>query len=150
VNSVKIDTEYRPINPVASFVNDLGETRIIHRPRGKTQASLRLLKETDTVSHRLNRAAAVLVGQRIKARRIEAGMTLEQLGVRAGLTGNPVKVYVFSIEKAARRQGIRFGTLYAIALALGCSISDLMPTPEEVQAAAGVSLQATLALGSRP
>lgn len=145
-----IDTSYRAVNPVAQFVNDLGETRVIHRPKGKTRASLRLLKETDSVTHRLNRAAAILTGQRIKARRTEIGMTLEQLGVRAGLKANPVKVYVFSIERAARREGVRFGTLYAIALALDCQVWDLLPTTDDVRDAAGVVLQSNVALGISP
>jgi len=135
------DATYRPKNVIAEFVNELGETRIIHRPKGRNVGSLRILKQSDSAAHRLNRAAAVLIGERIRAARIAKGFGLAALAERAGLKGNPAKVYMFSIEKAARREGIRFGTLYALAIALECDISALMPTPEEVRRAANVGFQ---------
>lgn len=140
------DATYKAKNVIAEFQNELGETRIVHRPKGRNVGSLRILKQSDSASHRLNRAAAVLIGARIKAARLSRGMTLEQLGERAGLKGNPVKVYMFSIEKAARREGIRFGTLYAIALALDCSIDELMPPTKEVRQAANVDFRESVTL----
>jgi len=136
-----MDTIYKPKNIVAEFVNELGETRIIHRPKGPRVGSLRVLNPSNSPALRLNRAAASLIGERIRSSRLAAGMTLEQLGVRAGLKGNPVKTYVFAIEKGKRGEGIRFGTLYAIALALECDVSDLLPTPREVADAAGVAIK---------
>lgn len=137
------DTIYQAKNPIATFVNELGETRIIHRPKG---SGLRVLNPNNSVALRLNRAAAKLIGERIRAARIARGMTLDALGVKAGLKGNPVKNYVFAIERGARQEGIRFGTLYAIALALECQAGDLIPCPKEVAAVAGVAFAAQVAL----
>lgn len=137
---------YKPKTIIAEFETELGEKRIIHRLKGKTQGALRILNPSNSPSLRLNRVAAQLIGMRIRAKRLERGMTLEQLGTRAGLKGNPVKVYVFAIEQARRHDGIRFGTLYAIALALSCDVSELMPDPQEVATLAGVDFGATISL----
>ena len=136
-----METVYQPKNVVAEFVNELGERRIIHRPKGKSAGSLRILNPSNSPALRLNRAAAKLIGARIREARLAAGMTLEELGTRAGLKGNPVKNYVFAIERGARQEGIRFGTLYAIALGLNVSVSELMPSAQDVSEAAGVGVK---------
>lgn len=127
------------------FIDQYGEERVIYRQSGK---ALRVKKKQDTVSHILNRSAGILMGQRIKALRIERGYTLDALLVKAGLAAGAGqgKQRMFEIENAgvgaARRQkqGIRFGTLYALAIALECDVAELMPSAAEVARHAGVAL----------
>lgn len=127
------------------FVDQYGETRTIHRNKG---TALRVKKKADTISHVLNRAAAELMGQRIKATRLARGYTLDALLSRAGLAAGAGqgKNRMFEIENAgknrhgANAQGIRFGTLYALAIALECDVSALLPTAQEIARHAGVAL----------
>jgi hypothetical protein len=39
---------------------------------------------------------------------------------------------MWEIENGVRKEGVRFGTLYAIAIALDVEVSDLIPTRAEV------------------
>ena len=128
------------------FLDQYGEKRIIHNPRGR---GLRLKKHDDTISHVLNRAAGGMIGARIKARRLAAGLTLDELLTKAGLVAGPGqgKARMWEIENAGQnsptrknKQGVRFGTLYALAIALECEPFDLMPTAKEVAAVANVAL----------
>lgn len=123
---------------VAEFVDKYGDTRKI-RQIGRKRVSIE--KKSDTVSHHLNRAAASLIAQNIKAARIRAGLTLEEACLRAGLKSDNPKERMWDIENAHRKEGLRFGTLYAIALALNCEAASLLPTTEEVRALAGASVE---------
>lgn len=129
-----------------TFTDQYGEERTIYRQKGQ---ALRIKKRADSISHVLNRSAAIMVGQRIKAKRIERGYTLDELLIRAGLTAAPgcAKQRMHEIESAGnlrktatQKQGIRFGTLYALAMALECPVADLLPSSEDVQKHAGVGL----------
>lgn len=130
------------------FTDQYGEERTIYRQKGH---NLRVKKRSDTVSHKLNRSAAILIGNKIKERRIKAGLTLEALLLKAGLAAGAgqAKHRMFEIERAGNRvtgegsrqfQGVRFGTLYALSVALNCDASDLLPTSKEVASHAGVTL----------
>jgi transcriptional regulator with XRE-family HTH domain len=129
------------------FVDQYGDTRTIYRQSGN---ALRVKKKSDTVSHVLNRVAAEVMGDRIKARRIAAGLTLDGLLQKAGLAAGAGqgKARMYEIETASRHrngtgrqaQGVRFGTLYALAIALECEVSDLLPSAREVAERAGVAL----------
>jgi DNA-binding Xre family transcriptional regulator len=131
-------TEYRPHNPVAEFVDEYGDKQTIHRPKGRR---LSVFKGMDTPALRLNRAIAVLMGQRIKARRLSLGLSLKEVAYRAGMQSVSPKQYIHRIESPLehRKGTVRFGTLYALAYALECAPTDLMPTPDEVMALAGVA-----------
>lgn len=129
------------------FTDQYGEERTIYRQKGN---ALRVKKRADTISHVLNRAAAELMGERIRQQRLAKGYTLDALLARAGLVAGPGqgKNRMFEIENAGRNrrganaQGVRFGTLYALAMALECDVAELLPTAKEVAERAGVALVA--------
>jgi hypothetical protein len=63
---------------------------------------------------------------------------MQELALRCGMgSGNP-KDRIWALENATRGEGMRMGTLYALALALETEASALMPPVEEVAAAAQV------------
>jgi|HubBroStandDraft_1064217.scaffolds.fasta_scaffold09816_5 hypothetical protein len=130
---------------VVKFTDQYGDQRIIHRLKDRR---LSVKRQGNTPAHALNRAAAVLLGSRIKQCRIAAGLTMEELCVRAGLAAAPGqgKMRIYEIENAKRREGVRIGTLFALAIALNVPISDLLPSSEEVAAAADVSFGSTVGL----
>lgn len=136
VKSKRKALEYRPRNIVATFVDDYGDERVIHRPQGK---AMRVFKGLDTPVLMLNRAVAVLMGERIRARRLAIGMTMEELGRKSGLSSQNPKQYIFAIEKCGRTAGVRLGTLFLLANALKAEVQDLLPSYEEAAAYAGVT-----------
>lgn len=123
---------------VATFTNKYGEEQKL-RQVGKRK--IQVAKNTDTVSHKLNRVAATMIGAKIKERRIAAGMTLEVLCTRAGLISATPKSRMWEIENAIRQEGCRMGTLFAIAQALGCEVTDLIPSVEPVAEMAGIKMR---------
>lgn len=127
--------DFQPKNPIATFEDDYGDTKIIHRPKGRR---LSVFTGGNTPALRLNRAVAILVGQRVKARRQSLQMTQKQLCLRAGLQNVNPKQYIHAIEAATRMQGVRMGTLFALAHALRCAPGDLLPTVDEACALADV------------
>ena len=132
---------YDPKNPLATFVDDYGDERIIHRPKGR---SLRVYRGLTTAPLKLNKAIAPLVGARIRERRLALGLTLQQVAARAGMaTGGNPKAVMHAIESAGkpgrRSEGVRLGTLFALAHALECSPADLLPNMEEAIDTAGVA-----------
>lgn len=134
---------YQPRNVIATYTDDFGEERTVHRPKG---GGLRVAKNSDTPVARMNRAAAILIGQRIRARRLGLQMTMQELGERAGLKNANQKSYVNALEKATRQEGMRLGTLFALASALRCEVADLMPSTAEVLSAGGVRARSAVTL----
>jgi transcriptional regulator with XRE-family HTH domain len=135
---------------VAEFEDRYGDTRVIHRDQ---RGALKLANNSSTVALTLNRAAAKLVGQRIRNARIAAGLTLEQLCTRAGLVSGTPKSRMWEIENAIRESGLRIGTLYALAEALNLPAYALLPSNEDVLTLAGVSEikpEPRLAVAGRP
>lgn len=119
---------------VARFEDKYGEERVIH----KTRHGLRVKQEKRTPALRMNRAVSAMIGARIREARKAHGWTLEELAVRAGMaSGNP-KDRIWAIENATRGEGMRMGTVYALACALGVEATDLMPRVADVAAAANV------------
>lgn len=125
----------QPRNPIATFVDNYGEARIIHRLKGRR---LSVFNGPGTPVQLMNRATAILMGKRIRARRKALGLSAKELVQRAGFVDVNPKQRVYAIETAGREQGIKLGTLYALAHALECSPCDLLPPLEEVMKAAGV------------
>jgi DNA-binding Xre family transcriptional regulator len=132
--------EFSPKNPVASFVDQYGDEQVIHRPKGRR---LSIYKGGNTPILRMNRAVAILMGQLIRAKRLERGLSQRELCVRAGFVGQHPKQRIYAIESATRNEGIRLGTLYALADALDCDVSDLLPNKSDVMQLAGVTRQHT-------
>lgn len=130
--------EYQPRAVVAEFIDEYGEKQTIHRPKGRR---LSVFKGLNTPVLRMNRAIAELMGARIKARRLELGLSLKEVAYRAGMQTVSPKQYIHRIENplSHRKEGIRMGTLYALAYALECGPQDLLPSAYEVMALAGVS-----------
>lgn len=122
---------------VAEFVDKYGEIRKL---RQEGRHSIKVAKNTDTVSHKLNRVAAVMIGTKIKERRLAAGLTLEGLCLLAGLVSATPKNRMWEIENSLRQEGTRMGTLFAIAKALKCEVADLLPTVAAVSEMAGVEI----------
>jgi transcriptional regulator with XRE-family HTH domain len=87
----------------------------------------------------LNRRVADLTAAKIKARRIELNLTLEDVCVKAGMASATPKSRMWEIENCQAKHGIRFGTLYAIAIALETTPQQLLPTIDEVLAGAIVT-----------
>lgn len=119
----------QPVNPVATFVDNYGELRVIHRKQGRR---LSVFNGGDTPALRMNRAAAILIGKNIKAKRLEHKMSQKLLCQKAGLVNVNPKQCIHSLENAKRQGGSRMGTLYAIAFALECEVSELLPSVEAV------------------
>lgn len=134
----------KPKQIVTTFEDRFGDVRRIYRE--SPRSALKLAKLSDTVSHKMNRVCAVLIGQRIKEKRVAAFMTLEALCLRAGLKAANPKTRMWEIENSIREEGLRMGTLFALAHALGCEAIDLLPTVAEVAEMAGVEVKATPAL----
>jgi len=136
------DLRYKPRNVIAKFTDKYGEERVVHAPKGGRQ--VRVANNTgDTVPQMLNRAVAVLTAAKIKARRAELGMSQRELCTRAGLDSVNPKQRIHEIENATRREGLRYGTLYALALAMDCEPSALLPTMAEAKALAHIDLRDT-------
>lgn len=119
---------------LAKFKNRYGEEKIIHI----TRSGLRVKRNESTVVLTLNAKVAELMSARIKARRKKLGLTLEELCTRAGIATTTPKSRMWEIENGVAKGGLRFGTLYALAIALECKPGDLMPSVDEVLGGANV------------
>lgn len=118
----------QPKNPVAEFTDQYGEKQVIHRKKGRR---LSVFRNNETPVLVINRAVSILIGQKIKAKRLSLKMTLRDLCIRTGISNVNPKEYMWSIESATRMNGCRMGTLFAIARALNCEVSELLPTTKE-------------------
>jgi len=124
-------------NVVATFTDKFGDERKIHA----TRAGLTVKRRTDTHCQVLSKAISGYIGERIRAIRQQKDMSAEELCLRAGLTfGNNAKHRIYEIEKNKRAIGIRFGTVYQIAIALEVEINELIPTTETVKVMTGTKL----------
>lgn len=124
-----MNLDLKPKNPIAEFTDEYGDKRIIHRKKGRR---LSVFNGGDTVALKMNRACAVIIGKKIKARRTLLMMSQKVLCQKAGLQNVNPKQYIHAIENATRLAGCRTGTLYAIAYALECEVTDLLPSLNEV------------------
>ncbi len=113
---------------VATYTDRYGDIRKIHGTRN----GLKRKREFLTPTLLLNQAVAGLIGARIKAERQHQGLTLEQLAIKAGLVSVAPKSRMWEIENAIRKEGIRHGTIYALAIALGVEATQFLPSIAEV------------------
>jgi hypothetical protein len=118
---------------IAQFEDRFGEERVVH----KTRRGLTIRREP-TMVLKMNQVVSLMIGQRVKHFRGLRGWTLVELATRAGMHSGHPKERIWAIENATRKEGMRMGTVYALALALGVEATDLMPTVEEVASQAGV------------
>lgn len=121
-------------NVVANFKDKYGETRQIHH----TRHGLKVKRKGITVQHAFTKVISEYIGAKIKEKRIELGMTLEDLCVMSGLASSTPKSRMWEIENVIREGGIKFGTIYCIANALGCEVNDLIPSVTEAKELAGI------------
>jgi DNA-binding Xre family transcriptional regulator len=122
------------MDEIASFTDKYGDERVIH----KTRHGLKLKRQHVTPILALNPVVSGLIGERVRMLRIERGWELAELAHRIGVRGGHPKNRMWEIERGVRGEGIRLGTLYALAMALGVEITALVPSVEEVAALAGV------------
>jgi hypothetical protein len=133
----------RTIEVLATFTDKYGDERKIRRVR---RNRVQVMMTASTVCLRLNDAAVKRVGAKIKELRKSRGMSLAELGRRAGLSANgdgPLKQRMFEIENSLSG-GARLGTLYSIAIALEVPIGELLPTSEQVLSDADIREQSVM------
>ena len=127
---------------IVEFEDKYGERRVVHRDK-RGRMMLKRIKRS--VSLVLNPVVARMVGSKIRAARRAKDMGPTELLYRAGLVAavGCEKHRIYEIEKAGGRrgQGVRLGTLFALANALGVEAKDLLPTNAEVLGVADVSMQ---------
>ena len=119
------------------FVDRMGRKRTIR----KTRYGLQIQRVRSTVPITLNRVVGPLIGKRIQQVRRAKRMSLAALCQRAGLVAAEPKSRMWEIENSIRKEGMRLGTMYAIALALGVEVATLLPTAQEIAEAAGVTFE---------
>ena len=114
-----------------------GEQRIIRKKDSRDGWQIK--QEKETPSQIASKELGRFIGQRIRERRLQLGMTMLELGQRAGIRGGndrQIKVRINEIETASKyrnhslgseHSGIRLGTLFIIANALDCEMADLLP-----------------------
>jgi hypothetical protein len=119
------------------FVDNFGEERVIHQNLGrKNGRRLQVKRQRVTAALALNKGIGVLIGEKIHLERIKRGWTLVELARKSGMGEYGdfyLKQRMWDAEKGSRKEAMRFGTLYAIALALGVEASTLLPTLDEIQ-----------------
>jgi hypothetical protein len=113
---------------IAEFENRYGEKKVVH----VTRSGLRVKNNRSTVALELNRKISVIVGQKIKARRLELGLSLEEACIRSGLSSTTPKSRMWEIENCQAQQGLKLGTLYALSIGLETSPEELLPSLDEV------------------
>lgn len=120
---------------VATFTDRYGTERKVHA----TRHGLTVKREAQTVALKLNQQIAGMIGTNIREARIARGWSLEELCIKAGLASATPKNRMWEIENSIRKEGIRLGTLYALAAALDVEPASLLPSLETVMALAEVA-----------
>lgn len=115
------------------FTDRYGETRTIHHNQSPG-GPLRVKRVGTTPALALNRPVAERLGTRVKELRVARGWSMTELAERSGLRGD--KQTIYAIETAMRGQGVRLGTLYALAMAFDVEAADLLPAVSDVTSVA--------------
>ena len=121
------------VGKIIEFTDANGEQRILHGTRQGFR-----VKQAKTVVLALNRAIGKLLGENIKRARLARGMSRPELCEASGLTYAKPKAALYAIETFSRAEGIRLGTLYALARGLKVRPQDLLPDLDEAMKQAGV------------
>ena len=112
---------------VGEMVDKYGDVRIVHR---RANGRLAVKRQGQTVSLNLNRTIAYAVSNNIRRLRKKAGLTYAELASRAGMPGGKQQAY--HMENPTIRGSVKLGTVYAVAIALGVKLSDILPRPTDV------------------
>lgn len=127
-DKLKLPTTLRPV-PLAQFVDRAGENRTIQVGHNRR---LRVKNIEDSIGRVLSCSAGKLIGANIRKERVAQNMTAQHLGDALGMLNG--KNQIVKIEKADRLNGIHFGTLFAVCLALDVPLSKIIPSEKEVLA----------------
>lgn len=122
----------RHIETVGEFTDEYGETRVVRRLR---KGKLAVARQRTLPALALTKVIGQYVGQRIRELRLERKITMNDLADRAGLQGGKQRIHW--IENSMDN-GVRIGTVYALAYALDLQPADLLPTMEWAMTEAGV------------
>lgn len=117
------------------FVNENGELKTLHWSRNNNKFVIK--HEPRTLPTVLTHAVNELIGPILRTKRQELGLSMGQVGTRAGLMRDTkyAKHRMYEIEKGSKfrkSQGIKIGTLYAIAHAMKIEPAELLPKLEDV------------------
>lgn len=117
---------------VGKFKDKYGDDRTLIRRKGV----LAVERRRSTVIQEMNRVVGAYVGERIKQIRERKGMTLEACCRKMGYIDVVPKNRMWRIEQGL--DGIRMGTVYAAAIALGVEVQEILPEINEVMELAEV------------
>lgn len=117
---------------IAEFIDEYEERQVVHKD---ARGAIRIMRNREIPALEVSKAIGRLAGGRIRAERIRQHLSLRELAVRAGLT--PSKQRMREIESSSR-YGMRIGTLYCLAHALGKQPWDFLPEMSEALKEAGV------------
>lgn len=117
---------FREGTVIAEYEDKYGDKQTIHKGKNGLQVKRPVL----TPVLELTTVIGKHIGRRVRELRTERGWTMEELGVRCAFPGTP-KQRIWEIEEGTRGGGIRLGTLYVVARALGVHHCDLLPTDND-------------------
>jgi hypothetical protein len=120
---------------IAEYEDKYGERKIIWLTRG----GLRVKRNSSTLILELNPVVGKILSENLKKRRLQLGLTLKEAALRCGIVAGDPKSRMWEIENNLAKQGIRFGTLYALALGFETEVSKLLPTVNQVLRASNIS-----------
>lgn len=119
---------------IATILDKFGEPRQVVQ-RG---SRIRIANTSLTPIMSMTREIGVPIGERIRALREERGWSLEEMAIRCGIVSGWPKNRMYEIERGSRKTGIRLGTIYAVAAALGVEVGVLLPPVDDILNSAGV------------
>ena len=128
----------KEVKPV--FVDKSGRVREMHN----TRHGWRIKQGVNTIPRMLQRGVTHLMGPKIRETRRAVGIGPTELAQTMGYKFQDCKQRIYEIEKGRcgnGDHGIKLGTLYAIAAALGVEVGVLLPSVKEVMAESGVVLK---------
>ena len=122
-------------SPIAKFVDRYGDERVIH----KTKNGLAVRRTDLTPGRMLGGPVGILVGQKVRAMRVARGLSQFDLALRCGMFDcGKQRIHSIECPPTTRSKGVLLSTLFVLAYALSCSVSDLLPSIEEAMEAAGI------------
>lgn len=122
----------RTIRTIGIFTDEYGEERVVRRLR---KGKVAVARQRTRPAIALTKSIGEYVGQRVREERLKRHLTANDLAEMAGLTGG--KQRIFWIENCMDN-GVRIGTVYALAYALDLQPQDLLPPLDWALEAAGV------------
>ena len=120
----------------AIYIDKYNEERRLR----KTRHGWQIKREGKSACDILTPVIASVFGENVRAMRIKKSLTAEQLAIKCGFTGNKPKGRIYEIEKSHRPHGVRMSTLYVLATALDCEVSDLLPSVGEMKSLSNLSV----------